>query len=119
MGTNFGMNQLGQQGSGFCDTAGDFTPPTGKVIVAITCLGDAGETTAFTKLVGDTSGYTATDGSTGTAYFGTVNVTANGDGSDTLAAANLVTSGTTIYGRWTAVAITADSDGGIICYFGD
>ena len=31
---------FGQLGSGFCDTAGAFTPPTGKVIVAIQFLAD-------------------------------------------------------------------------------
>ncbi len=30
---------FGQLGSGFVDTTGEFTPPTGKVIVAITFLG--------------------------------------------------------------------------------
>tara|TARA_R110002167_G_scaffold246782_1_gene452376 strand:+ start:18 stop:377 length:360 start_codon:yes stop_codon:yes gene_type:complete len=108
---------FGQLGSGFCDTVGAFTPPSGKVIVAITFVGE----TTLGGLVADTSGYEAADGSTGTAYFShTAVVTANGGGADATAVAQVFPAGLTIYGRWTSVTLNpADSDGGIICYFGN
>ena len=107
---------FGQLGSGFCDTVGAFTPPTGKVIVAITFLAE----TTLGGLVADTDGYTAADGSTGEAYFShTTAVTANGGGADATDSSQKFPKGLTIYGRWTSVTLSgADSDGGIICYFG-
>ena len=107
---------FGQLGSGFCDTTGAFTPPTGKVIVAIQFLAE----TTLSAFVADTSGYTKADGSEGEAYFShTTAVTANGGGADATAAAQKFPKGMTIYGRWTSVTLSgADADGGIICYFG-
>jgi len=107
---------FGQLGSGFCDSLGAFTPPTGKVIVAITFLGE----TSLSGLLADTSGYEAADGSTGVAYFGHTLVDANGDGGDASNSTQVFPAGLTIYGRWTSVTLaSADSDGGIICYFGN
>lgn len=107
---------FGQLGSGFCDSAGAFTPPSGKVIVAIQFLGE----TTLSGLVADTSGYTAADGSTGEAYFShTAVVTANGGGADATDSSQKFPKGMIIYGRWTSVTLSgADADGGIICYFG-
>ena len=120
MGFNIGTDQLGQQGSGFVDTTGAFTPPSGMVIVAITAIGAYNTEVALDALVADTSNYGASDGSTGTAYFGSATaVTANGGGADSLAAANLIPSGVTIHGRWTSLTLTgAETGGGLICYFG-
>ena len=106
---------FGQLGSGFSDAASSFTPPTGKVIVAITFLAD----TSLSALVADTSGYTLANGSTGEAYFShTAAVTANGGNATPTDSSQVFPKGLTIYGRWTAVTTAADSDGGIICYFG-
>ena len=107
---------FGQLGSGFCDTTGAFTPPTGKVIVAISFLAD----TALSALVADTGGYEAADGSTGTAYFGSAAaVTANGGGADSIDSSQEFPAGLTIFGRWTSVTLNAGmSTSGIICYFG-
>jgi hypothetical protein len=102
---------FGQLGSGFVDTTGAFTPPTGKVIVAIQFLAD----TNLAGLVADTAqGNDA-------AFFGTAAAVAgNGaTGADTVSSAQVFPRGLTIYGRWTSVTLNAaDSDGGIICYFG-
>jgi hypothetical protein len=102
---------FGQLGSGFVDTTGAFTPPTGKVVVAITFLAD----TNLAGLVADTAqGNDA-------AFFGTAAaVTGNGSGADSVDATQVFPKGLTIYGRWTSVTLNAnDTDGGIICYFGD
>ena len=108
--------QFGQLGSGFSDAASSFTPPTGKVIVAITFLAD----TSLSALVADTSGYTAADGSTGEAYFShTAAVTANGGNAAATDSSQVFPKGLTIYGRWTVVSLNAaQTTGGIIAYFG-
>lgn len=103
---------FGQLGSGFVDTTGAFTPPTGKVIVAIQFLAD----TSLAGLVADTAqGNDA-------AFFGTAAAVAgNGaGGADAVSSTQVFPRGLTIYGRWTSVTLNAaDSDGGIICYFGE
>jgi hypothetical protein len=101
---------FGQLGSGFTDEDAAITPPTGKVIVAITFLED----TTLTALTADTSqGNDA-------AYFGSVTaVTGNGGGAAEIDAATVFPAGLTIYGRWTSVdPAAASTTGGIICYFG-
>tara|TARA_R110000803_G_scaffold132932_6_gene200131 strand:- start:1109 stop:1444 length:336 start_codon:yes stop_codon:yes gene_type:complete len=94
---------FGQLGSGFLDTDDEYTPPSGYVVVAITCLAD----TAFDTLTSED----------GTKYFGFAAAGAGGN-SQAIVAANIFPQGITIYGRWTNVGITADSAGGVICYLG-
>ena len=94
---------FGQLGSGFLDTADEYTPPSGYVVVAITCLAD----TSFDILTSED----------GTRYFGLAAAGA-GTNSQVIAAANIFPQGITIYGRWTHVGITADSAAGVICYLG-
>jgi len=107
--------QFGQLGSGFSDEAVEVTPPTGKVIVAITFL----ENTVLSTLVAATDGYTATDGSEGDAYFShTAAVTANGGGAAESDAATSFPAGLTIYGRWASFTPPASATGGVIFYFG-
>ena len=107
---------FGQMGSAYQNLAKPVYPPKGMVIVAITFLAE----TTLGGLVADTDGYTAADGSTGEAYFShTAAVTANGGGADATDSSQKFPKGLTIYGRWTSVTLSgADSDGGIICYFG-
>ena len=106
---------FGQMGSGFSDEASAVTPPTGKVIIAMTFLAD----TVLSAMVADTSGYTASDGSTGEAYFShTAAVTANGGGAAESDAATVFPKGVTIYGRWTSVTPPTSTVGGVIFYFG-
>ena len=100
---------FGQLGSGFVDDGGAFTPPTGKVIVAITFLAD----TSLTVLTPD-----AAQGNDA-AFFGiATQVAGNGTNSETVSSTQVFPKGLTIYGRWTAVTAGSDADGGIICYFG-
>ena len=94
---------FGQLGSGFLDTDDEYTPPSGYVVVAITCLAD----TAFDTLTSED----------GTKHFGLAAAGAGGN-SKAIAAANIFPQGITIYGRWTNVGITADAAGGVILYLG-
>ena len=100
---------FGQLGSGFTDEAAEVTPPTGKVIVAITFL----ESTTLAGLVADTS-----QGNDAAFFSHTTAVAGNGGGAAETDAGTTFPEGLTIYGRWTMVLPTADADGGIICYFG-
>tara|TARA_R100000988_G_scaffold86186_2_gene49027 strand:- start:203 stop:571 length:369 start_codon:yes stop_codon:yes gene_type:complete len=109
---------FGQMGSAFMDTTAAYTPPTGKVIVAITIVK---VDTAFTTLTPDTSAYL--DGTTGaalkgaSAYIGTTTpVGQHGSGALALDASNLLPNGVTIYGRWTAMTLAA---GAVIMYMAD
>ena len=107
---------FGQMGSAYCDAASAVTPPAGKVIVAIYFIQD----NTPTALVAEDQGMffnTAHSGNAdGTA---TVNglVVEEGTGGLTLSGAKFK-GGSVIYGRWTSVTPEADTDGGIICYFG-
>ena len=109
---------FGQLGSGFVDTAGEFTPPSGKVIVAITFLAD----TNLAGLVADVSQHDGTPVAGNTGFFSHTAPVAviHGSGSDATNATQKFPKGLTIYGRWTSVTLNSeDEDGGIICYFGD
>ena len=106
---------FGQIGSGFSDEAVAITPPTGKVIIAMTFLSD----TSLTAMVADTSGYTASDGSTGEAYFShTTAVAANGGNASETDSGTVFPKGITVYGRWTSVTTPASTSGGVIFYYG-
>ena len=105
-GVQYGFGQLG---SGFTDEALAFTPPAGKVIVAITFLGEE----TLSGLVADTS-------IADTAYFShTTAVANNGGNAAETDVGTKFPKGVTIYGRWTSVTLQGGStEGGIICYFG-
>lgn len=108
---------FGQLGSGFVNTTGAFTPPTGKVIVAIQFLAD----TELSGLVADTSQIDATPAAGNTGFFSHTasNTVVHGAGADATSGDTIFPRGLTIYGRWTSVTLeTADADGGFICYFG-
>jgi hypothetical protein len=108
---------FGQLGSGFVKTTGAFTPPTGKVIVAIQFLAD----TELSGLVADTSQIDATAVAGNTGFFShtTPVPVVHGSGADATNSVTIFPKGLTIYGRWTSVTLeTADADGGFICYFG-
>ena len=99
---------FGQLGSGYLDDTGALTPPTGKVIVAITVLDNA---TKFALLTADDAqGNDA-------AFIGTATqVTGNGANSEPIDTATTFDSGLTIFGRWTACTLGA---GSVICYYGE
>jgi len=97
---------FGQLGSGYLDDTGAFTPPAGKVIVAINVIANA----KFTTLTADTAqGNDA-------AFVGTAaQVTGNGANSEAIVAADEFGKGTTLYGRWTACTLAS---GTVIVYYG-
>ena len=109
---------FGQMGSAYLADTSAYTPPTGKVIVAITILDSA---TKFTTLTPDTSGYL--DGTTGaaakgaSAYIGTPTVVGqHGTNPDVIATTTTFPAGVTLYGRWTAVTLGA---GNVVMYMAD
>jgi len=98
---------FGQLGSGFSDEAVAVTPPTGKVIIAMTFLED----TVLGAMVADVQ--------SDTAYFShTTAVANNGGGAAETDTATLFPAGLTVYGRWTSVTPPASTTGGVIFYFG-
>lgn len=97
---------FGQLGSGYTTNGDEVTPPSGKVIVAITITEDA----KFEELVADTSNYSG-----GVAYFGDSDVDANGAGSQAVPTSDLFPAGITIYGRWTKIEL---GQGAAILYYG-
>jgi hypothetical protein len=102
---------FGQMGSGFTDEDDAVTPPTGKVIVAMTFLED----TTLSALVADTA-----QGNDAAYFSHTTAVAGNGGGAAETDAATIFPKGLTIYGRWTSFTPSGDSTtGGVIFYFGD
>ena len=97
---------FGQMGSGYLDTTEALTPPTGKVIVAVSVIANA----KFSRLTADTSqGNDA-------AFIGTAaQVAGNGTNSEAIAAADEFGKGATLYGRWTACTLAS---GTVIVYYG-
>ena len=94
--------QLGQAGSAFVDTTGQYTPPTGLKITMITMLTDV----EFAEL-------TASDTSKN---FGTT-AASPGSGGDTLTSSDTFPAGITIFGRWNTCTLQTGGDK-VILYFG-
>ena len=98
---------FGQIGSGFSDEAVAVTPPTGKVIIAMTFLED----TILSAMVADVQDDAA--------YFShTTAVANNGGGAAETDAATIFPKGVTVYGRWSSVTPPASATGGVIVYYG-
>ena len=95
---------FGQIGSGFVDDTGSFTPPTGKVIVAVQFLSDS----TLTRLEAVNEGDEA--------YFGTQAQTSNnGANSERVDSSNTFPAGITIFGRYDLLTLAT---GSAIVYFG-
>ena len=94
--------QLGQAGSAFLKTDGQYTPPSGLKIIMITMLTDV----EFSEL-------TASDT---TQNFGTSAVSP-GTAGDTLANSDTFPAGVTIFGRWDSCELETTGDK-VIIYFG-
>ena len=94
--------QLGQIGSAFLDTTGQYTPPTGLKIIVITMLTD----TEFSEL-------TASDVAKN---FGTT-AASPGTGGDTLTSSDTFPAGITIFGRWDSCTLQTGGDK-VLIYFG-
>ena len=131
---------LGQLGSGFHDTHSvTLTPPTGKVIIAITFLENIELDVLTPELPtdatfrgpvdsGDGQGGAGTFGGTISAPVAEINCVgiatqtgANGANSAAIDDTQFFPKGLTIYGRWTAVsgkAAGVNTTGGLIAYFG-
>jgi hypothetical protein len=93
---------IGQAGTAYLDDADIYTPPVGNVVVAIQAVG--ADCTLAAGTVSESKRYVDfTNASTSAA---------NGDAMGALVLAE----GTTIYGRWTTVGITATSQA--ILYLG-
>jgi len=126
MGLINNLADIGQMGSGHTKTAANtLYAPTGKVIVAIQVLNAA---VKFSALVADDS-FIASGSATiddGVSYFGTgTQLLANGEDNDGDAVVSEVIANTVefpansiVYGRWTNVSLQANSDHGIIVYYG-
>ena len=94
--------QLGQIGSAFVDTTGQYTPPTGLKIIMITMLTD----TEFSEL-------TASDINKN---FGPT-AASPGTGGDTLTSSDTFPAGITIFGRWDSCTLQTGGDK-VLIYFG-
>tara|TARA_R110002012_G_C11555700_1_gene602911 strand:- start:715 stop:1143 length:429 start_codon:yes stop_codon:yes gene_type:complete len=131
---------LGQLGSAYLNDGDAFTPPPGKVVIAITMVGE----TAFDQLLpeaitdstykapidsGNNQGGTGTFGGTVGTPVGELNsfgkqtpTAANGTNADAVAASDQFPAGLTIYGRWKTVelntTVTPAIDNRVILYFG-
>mgnify|MGYP003670603682 CR=1 FL=1 len=111
---------FGQMGSAYLSGTSAYTPPTGKIIVAITFIGAGG----FTTLTGDTSLYGQADGglptnasNPGTAFIQTTAVVANGTGAVNVpTGGSLFPEGVTLFGRWTTLTL---SGGSAVLYLAD
>ena len=98
---------FGQLGSGFSDEAVAVTPPSGKVIIAMTFLED----TILSAMVADLQ--------SDAAYFShTAAVANNGGGAAETDGATIFPKGITVYGRWSSVTPPASTTGGVIFYYG-
>ena len=111
---------FGQHGSAFIDNIAAYTPPSGKVVVAITLTAD----TVFNVLrqeaftlgdVGTTAQKAAAALTVG--FFGGhgTDATYSGGGIGDIVASNVFPKGLTIYGRWDSVDLIS---GSCIMYFG-
>ena len=121
---------FGQLGSAFNDGAALMKPPTGKVFVAITFLGDTsfeahGGLVAEQDPTGAGLEYISTETAAGVAQTAhdasDTNETAlTGSGGLVVDNDQVFPKGLTIYGRWTEIHPTAAaSTAGIIAYIGD
>mgnify|MGYP003116093360 CR=1 FL=1 len=116
---------LGQLGSAFVDDTGAITPPTGKVIVAVTFLSDLRLDSSeglVAELPTDAT-FKGPQTSAGVAeinsFGSTAQTTANGGNSERVDSSQVFPKGITVYGRWRSFLLSAaDSTGGAICYFG-
>ena len=108
MAHNMSQIDIGQAGGAYLDDTGAFTPPTGKVIVAINVVA---ADTSFTLLT------PAND--VGNYYPGTsVTATAVGNGvnAEAIASGDNFPAGQWIYGRFSACTL---ADGAVFLYFGE
>ena len=102
---------FGQHGSAFIDNIAAYTPPSGKVVVAITLTTD----TVFNVLRQEAFTLGAPAAEVG--FFGGhgTDQTYSGGGIGDIVVSNVFPKGLTIYGRWDSVDLIS---GACILYFG-
>ena len=110
---------FGQMGSIFADGDADLKPPTNRVFIAITFLGDTTFDTTTGGLVADTSNdaveFIGTEVAAHNATAGNA-TTVSGEEGLIVDVSNVFPAGITIFGRWTEI----DLDSGmIIAYIGE
>ena len=93
---------MGQSGNAYVDTTGQYTPPSGTKIVAITTLTDV----EFTELTPE-----STD-----SWLGTTS-TGPGSGGNAVEDDEAFIAGITIYGRWNSFELKSNGDK-VVVYFG-
>ena len=92
-----------------------YTTSTGVLISTVKALNPDGDNTKEISIADSSS---ISDGITIT-FLRPNKINAQGVGGQALAAAQVFPSGSTIYGRWDSVSLSADAaTAGIICYFG-
>ncbi len=106
---------FGQLGSAYCDAASAVTPPPGKVIIAVYFIQDNTPTALVAE---DPAMFFNTVQTAHEQDHSDTNASDHGDGGLQLGGAKFK-GGSTIFGRWTSITPEADTDGGVICYFGE
>ena len=122
---------LGQLGSAYLDGTETFTPPTGRVIIAITMVAETKFDLLVPELPTDATFKGSVTSSTGASDIncigtnnasGSTTVTAaNGTNADKVNSSDVFPKGLTIYGRWTSVKLpsgVAAAPCTVILYFG-
>jgi len=105
---------LGALGSVHTDGTGAVTPPSGMVIAAIQFISKNTPTALVAENADKFFGTGANVANSLSAGSETVD-----EGSGGVSVSNCeFPAGMTIYGRWTTATFSADSTGGVICYFG-
>jgi len=110
VGLNIPQLDIGQGGGAYLDDTGVFTPPTGKVIVAINIVA---ADTSFTTLT------PSNDAGSNTFHIGTTVTAAakgNGANAEAIAESDNFPQGQWIYGRWSVCML---DDGAAFLYFAE
>jgi len=110
VGLNIPQLDIGQGGGAYLDDTGVFTPPTGKVIVAINIVA---ANTSFTTLT------PSNDAGSNTYHIGTTVTAAakgNGANAEAIVEGDNFPQGQWIYGRWSACTL---DDGSAFLYFAE
>ena len=108
MAYNAAQIDFGQAGGAYLDDTGAFTPPTGKVIVAINVIANETSFTTLTPL---------RDAGSNTYHIGTTvsaGATGNGVNAEAIASGDNFPAGQWIYGRFSACTL---ADGAVFLYF--
>ena len=115
---------LGQLGSAYLADDSAFTPPTGRVIIAITMVDETSFSILAPELPTDsTFKGSSTGGNSDINCIGTVApVDSNGTNADAVGGSDVFPKGLTIYGRWKTVQLNNDVGAPTTCvvilYFG-